>query len=228
VDQLLKSEQKVKILVRATRNLPDHWNNNRQLTILNRNITQISVEEMSEIIADCQSVTSCLGHNLTWKGIYGKPRKLVLNAVALLCEAIIKTHPEKPVKFVLMNTAGYSNRDSGEQISSGQQIVVGLLRLLIPPYPDQEKAADYLRVKVGQKNPYIEWVVIRPDNLKNEESVTNYSLHKSPTRSTVFNPGNTSRMNVAHFMARLVSDNNLWSTWRGQMPVIYNESAQPK
>ena len=228
VDQLLRSGQKVKIIVRSTRNLPAHWNSTGQLTVINRSITEIVVEEMVGIIADCQSVASCLGHNLTWKGIYGKPRKLVLDAVTLLCEAILKNDSEKAVKFVLMNTAGYSNRDIGEQISPGEKIVVGLLRLLIPPYPDQEKAADYLRVKVGQNNPYIEWVVIRPDNLINEESVTGYSIHKSPIRSTVFNPGKTSRINVAHFMARLVSDDNLWTTWRGQMPVIYNDSDPTK
>lgn len=30
-------------------------------------------------------------------------------------------------------------------------------------------------------------------------------VHPSPTRSAVFNPGRTSRINVAHFMADLVS-----------------------
>ena len=228
VDQLLGSGQEVKILVRSTSNLPEHWNSNRQLTVIKRNITEITVDEMSAILTDCQSVASCLGHNLTWKGIYGKPRKLVLDAVKLLCEAISKNDCQKPIKFALMNTAGNSNRDIDEQISSGEKIVAALLRLLIPPYPDQEKATDYLRLKVGQNNPCIEWVVIRPDTLINEDRVTDYSLHKSPTRSSVFNPGKTSRTNVAHFMARLVSDNNLWTTWKGQMPVIYNVNEQTK
>ena len=227
VDQLLKSGQRVKVIIRSTRNVPDHWDNNPQLTVINRNITEIVVEEMSEIIADCQSVASCLGHNLTWKGIFGKPRNLVADTVRLLCEAIRKNDFGRPIKFVLMNTAGNSNRDIHERISLGEKTVIGLLRLLVPPHPDNEKAADYLRVKIGQNNPYIEWVAIRPDTLINEQRVTNYSLHKSPTRSAVFNPGKTSRINVAHFMAGLVLDGNLWTTWRGQMPVIYNnESSQ--
>jgi hypothetical protein len=28
---------------------------------------------------------------------------------------------------------------------------------------------------------------------------------------------------VAHFMARLISDDALWSKWKGQMPVIYGK-----
>jgi putative NADH-flavin reductase len=228
VDQLLESGQKVKIIVRSTSNFPDHWNHNKQLTVIKRHITEITVEEMSEIIEDCHSVASCLGHNLTMKGIFGKPRKLVTDTVRLLCEAISKNNYDKPIQFVLMNTAGNRNKDMAEHISSGEKIVTGLLRLLIPPYPDNEKAADYLRTQIGQNNPHIQWVVIRPDNLINEQRVTNYSLHKSPTRSAVFNSGNTSRINVAHFMARLISDKNLWNTWKGQMPVIYNHSEQTK
>lgn len=38
-----------------------------------------------------------------------------------------------------------------------------------------------------------------------------------------FDAGPTSRENVADFMATLAVDQELWSRWRGQMPVIYNE-----
>ena len=177
-------------------------------------------------MADCQSVASCLGHSLTWKGIFGKPRKLVTDTVKLLCEAILKNAPEKPIQFVLMNTAGNSNRDIDEPVSVGEKIVIGLLRLFLPPHPDNEKAADYLSVKVGQGNPHIEWVAVRPDSLINEDSVTEYTLHKSPTRSALFNPGKTSRINVANLMSRLLTDEKLWAKWKGQMPVIYNDTTQ--
>jgi hypothetical protein len=89
--------------------------------------------------------------------------------------------------------------------------------------PDQEKAANHLRVQVGQKQSHIEWVVVRPDTLINEEIVTEYSLHISPTRDCIFNPGKTSRINVGHFMARLIVENDLWEEWKGKMPVIYNK-----
>ena len=65
---------------------------------------------------------------------------------------------------------------------------------------------------------------MRPDGLINSESVTDYELHPSPIRSPIFNAGRTSRINVAHFMARLITGDDLWSVWRGQMPVIYNSA----
>lgn len=221
-EQLLKTGQSIKIIVRSTSNYPASWNNNDKITIIKANITEISVDEMAKYLTDCHAVASCLGHNITWKGIYGKPRKLVTDTVRLLCDAIKRNSPVKPVKFVLMNTAGNSNRDLKEPISVGQKVVIGLLRVLLPPHPDNEKAADFLRVYIGQKNKFIDWVVVRPDTLINEDIVTDYTLHVSPTRSALFNPGKTSRINVGHFMARLITDDNLWSKWKGKMPVIYN------
>ena len=69
----------------------------------------------------------------------------------------------------------------------------------------------------------IEWTVVRPDGLTDEQSVTEYTVHPSPTRSAIFDAGKTSRINVGHFMATLITEDNLWNTWQGQMPVIYNE-----
>lgn len=222
VEQLLKSGQRVKAIIRSSSSIPDHWNNMAQLEIIRGNSTEIPVEKLSEYVADCEAVACCLGHNMSLKGIYGKPRKLVRDSVSLLCKAIEKNASEKPVKFVLMNTAGNRNRDLNEPISVGERIVTVLLRLLLPPHPDNEQAADYLRTVIGQNNPRIEWVVVRPDSLIDEEQVTEYSLHPSPVRSALFNAGKTSRINVANLMSQLITDENLWRNWKGQMPVVYN------
>ena len=87
---------------------------------------------------------------------------------------------------------------------------------------DNEKAADYLRTEIRQNNGSIEWVAVRPDSLVNDESITPYDVYPSPIRSAIFNPGKTSRINVAHFMADLISDDGIWDRWKGGMPVIYN------
>lgn len=226
VEQLLNAGQKVKIIVRPTSNVPDSWSVNDKLKIIRSNFTEFDVNELAEHLRDCSAAASCLGHNLSLKGIYGKPRKLVTDTVSLLCEAIIKNTPEKPVKFVLMNTAGNNNRDLDEPVSVGEKIVISLLRLFLPPHPDNESAADYLRVNIGQNNPYIEWVVVRPDTLIDQDNVTEYELYASPTTSALFKPGKTSRINTGHFMARLITDNNLWNKWKGQMPVIYNVTVE--
>ncbi|MCK9616999.1 MAG: NAD(P)H-binding protein [Lentimicrobiaceae bacterium] len=223
VEQLLNMGQKVKVIVRPTVKTTDTWINNDKITIIKANISEISVDEMMNYLTDCQSVASCLGHNITLKGIFGKPRKLVTDAVKLLCMAIQKNSPDKPIKFVLMNTTGNRNRDLNEPISIGERVVMGLIRLLVPPQSDNEKAADFLRVNIGQKNELIDWVVVRPDTLIDEDSSTGYELYASPIRSALSNPGKTSRINVGNFMSRLIVDNDLWDKWEGQMPVIYNK-----
>jgi len=223
VEQLLNVGQKVKVLVRPTGKVPDSWKINDEITIIKARISEISVDEMIKHLIDCQSVAFCLGHNITLKGVFGKPRKLVSDAVKLLCMAIQKNSPDKSIKFVLMNTTGNRNSDLNEPISFGEKLVMGLIRLLVPPQSDNEKAADFLRVNIGQKNKLIDWVAVRPDTLINEDNVTEYELYASPIRSALSNPGKTSRINVGNFMSRLIVENDLWNKWKGQMPVIYNK-----
>jgi len=225
VEQLLTQGHKVKVIVRSPEKLPESWKNNNFLQIISASILELSDKEMSNHVFGCHSIASCLGHNLNWKGIYGQPRKLVTDATRRLCNAIEVNKPKSPIKYVLMNTTGNRNRDLNEPISFGQKCVIGLLRLLLPPHVDNEKAADYLRTQIGQNNDFIEWVAVRPDGLTNEEEVTDYEIHASPIRSAIFNPGKTSRINVGNFMANLINDNDLWNKWKEKMPVIYNKSA---
>lgn len=222
VEQLLFQKHQVKAIVRSPEKLPESWRNNEDLQIISASILALSDRELKEYSRGCQAVVSCLGHNLTWKGIYGQPRKLVSDATSRLCDAITANNPEQTVRFILMNTTGNRNRDLNESISFAQRCVIGLLRLLLPPHVDNEKAADYLRTKIGQNNQFIEWTAVRPDGLTDESEVTDYDIYPSPTRSAIFNAGKISRINVGHFMANLISDGDLWNKWKGQMPVIYS------
>ena len=226
VEQLLIQKHTIKVIVRSPETLPEAWKTNTDLQIITASVLELSDSEMIEIVSDCNAVASCLGHNITWKGIYGQPRKLVTDATRRLCNAIKSNNLQGSTKFVLMNTTGNRNRDINEPISFAQKCVIGLLRLLLPPHVDNENAADYLRTEIGQNNNLIEWVAVRPDGLINEEDVTDYTIHPSPTRSAIFNAGKVSRINVGHFMASLISDDNVWVKWKGQMPVIYSKSHQ--
>ncbi|NNE15191.1 MAG: SDR family oxidoreductase [Saprospiraceae bacterium] len=225
VDQLLRKGNSVKIIVRSKKNLPELWNEENNLDIYIANILELSETELINFTTDCDAIASCLGHNLTFKGIYGQPRKLVTDATKRLCKTIKNHQPKSPVKFVLMNTSGNSNRDLNESISFAQKCVIGLLRLLLPPHVDNEQAADYLRTYIGQNDKQIEWVAVRPDGLINENEVTAYETYPSPTRSAIFNAGKVSRINVGHFMSELINDDNLWNKWKGQMPVIYSKTS---
>ena len=221
-EQLLERSHFVKVIIRSPEKLPETVRNHENLTIIRAAVLDLSDLEMAQHVNGCDAVVSCLGHNLTFKGMYGHPRKLVTDATRRLSQAIRTNNPDGMTKFVLMNTVGNSNRDLNEPLTLAEKAVVGLLRLLLPPYVDNEKAADYLRCEVGQNDSLIEWVAVRPDSLLDEATVTDYQLHPSPTTSALFGSGKTSRINVAHFMADLITEEACWEKWKGQMPVIYN------
>ena len=225
VNHLLNQGNKVKVIVRSKGDLPESWTDNTNLQIITGSILEINDKELNNYTSDCHAMASCLGHNLTWKGVYGQPRKLVTDATKRLCNSINNNNPKNPVKYVLMNTSGNSNRDLKEPNSFAQKCVMGLLRLLLPPHVDNEKAADYLRTQIGQDNEYIEWVAVRPDDLINKAELTKYVIYPSPIRSAIFNAGKISRTNVGHFMAELVNNIDLWNEWKGKMPVIYDKSS---
>ena len=223
VEQLLERGHYVRIIVRSTENLPDNVINHDNLSMVQASVLNLSDAEIAQHVSGCDALASCLGHNLSFKGIFGSPRRLVTDATQPLCSAVKANKPKKPVKFVLMNTTGNSNRDLNEQVSYKQKCVIGLLRLMLPPHVDNENAADYLRTQIGQNDGTIEWAVVRPDNLINETETTEFEVHPSPIRSAIFDAGKTSRINVGCFMADLISNDDTWNEWKGKMPVIYNK-----
>ena len=220
VEQLLNRGQNVRAIVRDASRLSDFLKNHPKLSVVEASILELDDAKIAQHLDGCNAVASCLGH----RSIYGHPRRLVTDVAQRLCKVIKENGMDESVRFVLMNTAGNSNRDIDEPISFAQKIVMVLLRLLLPPHVDNENAADYLRTEIGQNEKAVEWVVVRPDDLTNEDAITEYELHPSPTRSAIFNAGKVSRVNVAHFMADLVTENDLWNRWKGQMPVIYNKT----
>lgn len=221
-EELLNRGHAVKVIVRSAGKLPDSVKNHANLSVVEASVLDLTDVQLQQHTQGIDAVASCLGHNITFKGVYGKPRRLVTDATRRLCEAVQANRPKATTKFVLMNTNGNSNRDLNEPISFAQKCVIALLRLLLPPHVDNEQAADFLRVQIGQNDPLIEWAAVRPDNLSDAESVTPYELHPSPIASAIFESIGTSRINVAHFMADLMTDDAIWQKWQGQMPVIYN------
>lgn len=222
VKQLLEQSHKVKAIVRSKEKLKELEENFENLTQIQGSVLEMESQKLANLLEDCEAVCSCLGHNLTWKGIFGKPRRLVTDSVKKLCEAIELNQPKEPVRFVLMNTNGNMNRDLEENYSFKDKTVISILRVILPPHVDNEEAADFLRTEIGKKSKYIEWVAVRPDNLIDEEEVSNYELNPSPVRGVLFDSGQTSRINVANFIARLSIDVGLFEQWKGQMPVINN------
>jgi nucleoside-diphosphate-sugar epimerase len=217
---LLQQQHQVVALVRDTKTLSvleSEFGN--QLTQIKGTALTLSDAELSTLIADADGVVTCLGHNLTLKGIFGAPRMLVrdsIKRIVNLTSAVRST----PLKMVLMNSSGVRNKDQHEPISFMQHLVIGLLRALLPPHRDNEQAADYLRTLESS----IQWAIVRPDALIDQDAVSEYDLHPAPIRSAIFDSGDVSRINVASLMSRLLTDSILWEKWKGKMPLVYNSA----
>ncbi|MFK7909132.1 MAG: NAD(P)-dependent oxidoreductase [Akkermansiaceae bacterium] len=226
VSQLLARGEQVRAIVRSINKLPEDIREHPNFSAIEAGILELIDQELTEHVRGCTAVASCLGHNLTFKGMFGHPRRLVTDATRRLCRAIKANESAQPTKFVLMNTTGVRNRDLDETISFAQHLVIGLIRVCVPPHADNEGAAHYLRTEIGQDDKAVQWAAVRPDSLVDQDAVSEYELHTSPTRSAIFDSGKTSRINVARFMADLIISPEAWQTWKGAMPVIYNIAEQ--
>lgn len=222
VRQLLDRGLSVRAIVRSPEKFIEAVGAHERLSVVHAAVLDLSDEELVRHVGDCGAVASCLGHTMSFRGIYGSPVRLVTDATRRLCEAIKASEPKNPVRFVLMNSTGCRNQDLGESVSLVERCVVGLIRLLVPPHSDNEHAAGYLRSQLGPEDKSIEWVAVRPDSLVDNESVSEYEIHPSPTTSAIFGAGRTSRINVGHFMADLIADDAVWNAWKGKTPVIYD------
>lgn len=96
----------VRIFVRPQCDLPKNFTNHENLTIIRAPILELSEIEMARYVKGCDAVASCLGHNMSLKGIYAHPRRLATDATRRLCNAIKENKSEKTTRFVLMNPAG--------------------------------------------------------------------------------------------------------------------------
>ena len=224
VEQLLARGESVRIIVRSDGHLGESTRTHENLSVLRASVLDLDDAELARQVKGCRAVASCLGHNLSLRGMFGPPYRLVTQATRRLCEAIKAGEPQAPVRFVLMNTTGNRNRDLVEPVSVAQRCVIWLLRMLLPPHADNEAAADLLRTRIGQDDAQVEWAAVRPDGLVDAADVTDYETHPSPVRSAIFDAGTTSRINVAHFMAELMTDDQAWTRWKGRMSVIYNKA----
>ena len=220
VKQLIKKNIQVRVVVRESAIIPVHISDDKSIEVIKGSINDFDIVKIKDLVKDCESVISCLGHNLSFKGIYGPPHKLVYNTVVKIIE-VLKS-PELNTKFILMSTTAYTNRKTGEVNTFGEKIVFSLLKVLLPPHKDNMLAADHLVYKLGSKTN-IDWVAVRPDSLIDEENVGEYEIHNNKVRGPIFNPGKTSRINVSNFMAELVTNDKLWQEWKHKTPVIYNK-----
>jgi nucleoside-diphosphate-sugar epimerase len=207
--------------VRSADRLPRGAAQDPRLEAVVADLLSVSDETLVGYVRGCDAVISCLGHVLTFKGIFGPPRDLVTAATTRLCRAIEAAQPTSPVKFVLMSSVSV-NQPAGRDTRRGafERGVLRILRRALPPAKDNQAAADFLCDTVGAARSPIQWVVVRPDTLQ-EGDVSEYALHEGLV-SGLFRPRSTNMANVAHFMCKVVTEEDAWGHWRGKLPVIVN------
>jgi nucleoside-diphosphate-sugar epimerase len=226
LEQLLRRGINVRAVVRSPHKLPPGAAEQSNLTVVEADLLSLSDEDLLRQVRSCEAIVSCLGHVPSFKGVFGPPRDLVTRATTRLCRTIETLQPSEPVKFILMSSVSV-NHPGGLDTRRGkfEKAFVWILRRLVPPSKDNQQAADFLFGNTGLANPFVQWVVVRPDTLL-EGGVSEYTLHAGLV-SSLFAPDSTNMANVAHFMAELVTGPRVWEAWQGKLPVIINAAASP-
>jgi len=225
LQQLLERGVPVRAIVRSAERLPAGAADDPRLTVAEADLATLPGEELRRLLVGCDAVVSCLGHDISLRGVFGPPRDLVARAVERLCDTAIALRPGVPVRLVLMSSVSVNRPARADaRRGGGERAFAWLLRALLPPARDNQRAADFLALEIGAAAPFVEWVVVRPDSLIDGE-VSAYRTHDGIV-SSLFRADGTRRANVAHFMAELVTDDAAWRTYRGKMPVVV-DAPQP-
>jgi nucleoside-diphosphate-sugar epimerase len=225
LEQLLARGVRVRAIVRSRGRVPAEAAGNPKLTLVEADLLSLSAAELEAYVGGCEAMISCLGHTLTFKGVFGQPRDLVTQATARLCRAVEAAKPAAPVKFILLSSVSVQRAGGLDTRRGGfEQAFMRLLCALLPPAGDNQRAAALLSGNYAPGHPCVQWTAVRPDSLV-DGPVAEYTLHEGLV-SSLFAPDSTNMANVAHFMCELVTDATAWERWRGKLPVIINAAAR--
>jgi uncharacterized protein YbjT (DUF2867 family) len=222
--QLLARGASVRVIVRSAERLPRDLTGAPGLTVLQADLLSLSDDDLLAQLRGCGAVISCLGHTLSLKGIYGAPRDLVTQAAATVHRVTAVLQPAQPMKLIMMSSVSVNDpRGSRSRRGVVERAVLTLLRCVLPPALDNQRAADFLSRDVGSSDPLLEWVAVRPDTLL-DGGASRYAVHRLLVDS-LFAPGKTNIENAAHFMCELVTEDRVWAAWKGRLPVVVNAAA---
>jgi nucleoside-diphosphate-sugar epimerase len=220
VSELLERGHHVRVVVRSIERLPENMRNDPRLSVTEASLLNLSDADLRRLVDGCDAVVSCLGHVISFKGMYGPPRDLCTQAARRLCKALENTKPPTKAKFILMSSAGVRNPSTDPPRTAFDRALLFALRHLVPPHRDNETAAEHLLQVVGTGTPGVEWCAVRPDTLENA-AASDYVLEQAPV-TPILKGRPTARANVAQFMVALIEDDALWQTWKFRTPVLMN------
>lgn len=222
--QLLARGVAVRAIARSAGRLRDAFADQPLLTVIEGDLPNLEVGDLAAQVGGCDAVISCLGHVISLRGVFGPPRDLVARVTSRLCLAIRDNRPAAPVRFILMSSVSVNHPGEREaRRTAFERAQLRLLRSLVPPARDNQRAADFLNGAIGTADPHVHWVAVRPDSLVDGE-VSAYDLHEHIV-SPLAKPATTRRANVADFMCELATGQDAWARWAGRLPVIVDRPA---
>jgi len=209
------------VIIRDERRLPNIAKGHALLTVVveKQGHLHLSEDELRDYVR-CDAVVSCVGHNMTRKGIWGHPRKLCSDTTQRICDAIRSLAPAEPIKYIVISTEGVDRLDGSDPPRGCvEHLVLWLLKHLLPPHADNMATVAYLHKHVsGGGNPHVAFCAVRPSDLKDDDA-SEFTLHAT-LQNGIFNAGSTRRANVGEFMADLVTKPAVWAEWKNSYPQI--------
>eukprot|EP00536_Pseudo-nitzschia_multiseries_P010148 jgi/Psemu1/307066/fgenesh1_kg.301_\ len=190
-------------------------------------LSDLSAKDVEELTEGCTAIVSCLGHNLSLRGIY-RDGPFVTETTKRLVTAM----PASSCRFLLMGSDGVAHPDgvTDPKRSLLERAVIWMIRYLIPPHADNEGAARYLyndsttaAATATATATAKKWCVVRPGDLTDDDTdPKGYELLDHP-RGSLFGGDSTSRMQVAACMVELATmDSSAFDkSYNHKMPVVY-------
>lgn len=222
--ELLDRGVPVLAIVRSPDRLPTGAASRPGLTVVEASPLDLTIEQLAQHLTGCDTAISCLGHTISARGILGPPRDLVERAVRAVAAAAADSG--QPIRLVLMSSVSVNQPNHADTRRGRLELAyLAALRGLVPPTRDNQRAADYLTREVGPHDPHLDWVIVRPDTLRDGDHRP-YGVTGELVAS-LFRPDSTRMTQVAHFMAELTTDDTVWQRWRTRMPVIVDTAPTP-
>merc|ERR1712113_531526 len=146
-----------------------------RLTVEEAPVADLSSDDISELTKDCDAIICCLGHNLTFRGMF-------LNGF-FIRDAVEKITASMPsgCRFVLMSSVAVTHPDgvTDPKRTLTERSVLFLLRHLLPAHRDNELSAAYLQESYDPKpqqqkqqkiqSAPFDWCAVRPGELIDRE-----------------------------------------------------------
>jgi hypothetical protein len=223
-----RSKEKLSGLVNPGNEIDDKMKN---LVVKEASIGSMAIDELKSLVEGCSAVVSCLGHNLTFKGIYKDGY-----FVSETAEKLTSVLPEKSCRLIHMGSDGVANPDgkSDPVRPRFELFILWMFRMMVPPLLDNEMSAMHL-YQLSIENPSKQWTIVRPGDLIDKDEVDiypvkdtkDYDIFDHP-HGSLFGDNSVARSDVADFMVDLATmeEQAFQEAYNHKMPVIYQKKAE--